>query len=215
MAGNVYQDTITDLRLMGVVGPEAWGTNGETIIRDLFGDSTVDLPVNVNSIQLPNESDMIRDVPNNGLTPAQLPVGLQPMDFQFEMTGHMGSRLATLRGYVTLFRATFVARAPDDIDVFGVNYRTRKQLMRGNLRDAEASDSSEESPQTWTFMQRVGELERWEVVPNEGGQGTTDYYMRRIVVEDWIDASGWSTDKNALYNRWGPEAAIRGALNAM
>ena len=211
MAGNVYQDTITDLRLMEVVGPDAWGELGETIIADLFGDATADLPVNVNSVQLPNESDTIRDVPNNAATMAQLPVGNEPMDFQFEMNGLHGSRLATLRGYVCLFEATFVSRAPDDIDVFGTQYVTRKQSLRGNLRDAEVSSASQDSPQTWTFMQRVGELQRWEIVPDESGTDTI-YYLRHIYPEEWIDASGRETDITQLYNRWEAERAVRSAL---
>lgn len=207
MAGNVYQDTITDLRLMSVIGPAEWGEEGESIISELFGDATVDLPVNVNSVQLPNESDTIRDVPNNAATMAQLPVGNEPMDFQFEMNGLHGSRLATLRGYVCTFEATFVSRAPDDIDVFGTLFVVRKQEMRGNLRDAEVSSASQDSPQTWTFMQRVGELKRWEVLSDD-----SIVYLRHIYPEDWIDASGRASDITQLYNRWEAEQKIRAAL---
>lgn len=207
MAGDVFQDTIMDLRLLSVVGPEAWGEDGATIISALFGDATVDLPVNVNSIQLPNESDTVRDVPNNGLTPAQLPVGLEPMDLQFEMNGLHGSRLATFRGYVAEFQATFVSRAPDDIDEFGTQFVIRKQLMRGNLRDAEVSSSAVDSPQTWTFGQRVGELRRWEVLSDD-----SIVYLRHINIDDWIDASGRSADIEALHNRWEAEKKVRAAL---
>ena len=207
MAGQTYQDTITDLRLMGVVGPPEWGDNGATIISDLFGDATVDLPVNVNSVQLPNESDTVRDVPNNAATMAQLPVGNEPMDLQFEMNGLHGSRLATVRGYVCEFQATFVSRAPDDIDVFGTQYVTRKQLMRGNLRDAEVSSASADSPQVWTFMQRVGELRRWEILADD-----SIVFLRHIYPEDWVDASGRDSNIENLYNRWEAERKVRAAL---
>ena len=207
MAGDVFQDTITDLRILSVVGPESWGEDGETIISELFGDATVDLPVNVNSVQLPNESDTIRDVPNNGLTMAQLPVGLEPMDFGFEMNGLHGSRLATLRGYVCEFEATFVSRAPDDIDEFGTQFVVRKQQMRGNLRDAEVSSASHDTPQTWTFMQRVGELRRWEVLSDN-----SIVFLRHINTDDWIDASGRNADIAQLHNRWEAEKKVRAAL---
>ena len=207
MAGDVYQDTITDLRLMSVVGPEAWGEDGATIIRKLFGDATVDLPVNVNSVQLPNESDTVRDVPNNGLTMAQLTVGLEPMDLQFEMNGLHGSRLATLRSYVCGFQATFISRAPDDIDVFGTTFIIRKQSMRGTLRQAEVSSASADSPQTWTFTQRIGELQRWEILSDE-----TIVFLRHIVPDDWVDASGYETNIKALHNKWEAEHKVRAAL---